>query len=385
MAENTLLKNQNDNQNNVRYRNLSVPLLSSAVTSNEFADSASKTRKRNRCEKYLCTFNLLTILISNARVVIWTLCQLTFPLVSATTINDPVISSVNYMGYLKRELIESTVISDKASEYFDKPKTTDILLQVKGVNLDKFSNWKATQNENICEDVSNSVFKTKRAPVMSIEDHNENVLEVLLTLPAISFKQDIQWYLCIENSSTSAETGSLKSGTDWLHLGQQSKFCLPKIDTELKPHFNLNTNYRLDVYENVENAQTSSLSIENDYEINSKYTLLQFCLHVCDLLKISGPQFRNSTGICFNIQIFLSSISAGSNSPKMSIEEKEAIPKIRMRRIAENDDRQTLKTPVPVNSAQKNNSPKNRLVSSNSKYSITFSFKKNLNYILNLI
>ena len=280
MAENTLQRHENDNQNGVQNKvqcqSSSILTVVSTVSVNVFTNITRRASKRNSSKKYLSTYNVLPLLFPNIHLVVfWTLCQCTFTAASSPIVSAPVISSVNYVGYVKTEHIESTGIGDDGSKYFDPPKTTDILLQVKGINIKNSDSWKATQNEKICDDNTNMVFKTKRVSVMSLEDHDEETIDVLLTVPTVRSKTYNTWFLCIQDRTDDAKIANGEnSGISWLHLGPASKFRLPIIGEGLKANSYSNINLGLKLYDQLEmDVERASLSTENSREING--TLLK--------------------------------------------------------------------------------------------------------------
>ena len=157
------------------------------------------------------------------------MCQCNFgEVVLATSVSDPVISAVTYVGYLKRAPTESS-IENNAKRYSDVSESFDILLEVKGNNIDGIDNWKATQNDKLCNDKSNSVSKTKHASLMSHEGHNEKI-QVLLSVRLVDSIAKSSWFLCIPDRTNDYRTANgRKHITNWMHLGPFSKFRLPQI------------------------------------------------------------------------------------------------------------------------------------------------------------
>jgi len=227
MAENTLQKRENDNHNNGQnnFQNILFTKLAKTVMKNVLPKTTSNLSDKKKSIVYFLKYNVLTPLLPYIYLVIfWTLCQCKIG-VSTSSVSDPVISAVHYVGYLKRELVERTTIGDDVSENFDLPNSIDILIEVQGINIESIDNWKVTQNERLCNDNLNTVSKTKNVSVMSYKGHSE-IVEVLLTIPVVDSTEN-NWFLCGQDRTNDEKLSKGNSDINWLHLGQFSNFRLP--------------------------------------------------------------------------------------------------------------------------------------------------------------
>ena len=229
MAENTLQKRENKNHNNREnnFQKILFTKLSKTVMQNVLPEMTSNLSDKKKSITYFSKYNMLTQLLPYIYLVIfWTLCQYKIGVVSTSSVSDPMISAVHYVGYLKKESVERTTISDDATENFHLPNSIDILIKVKGINIENIENWKVTQNERLCNDNITTVSKTKYVSVMSFEGQPE-IVEVLLTIPVVDSTEN-SWFLCGQNR-TNDDKLSKKENSDmnWLHLGQFSNFRLP--------------------------------------------------------------------------------------------------------------------------------------------------------------
>ena len=247
MAENTLQKRGNDihnnNQNNFQIQNLMFPRISKSVMHNALRKTTlSSTKKRNNTI-YLLSYNVLSVLFQNIYLLLfWTLCQQSSCISLASSVSDPVISTVNYVGYLERDYGRTTFL-DQVNEV-SLPKSVNVLIKVKGNNIEKIDNWKVTKNDMFCNDTSNTVSKKKQISVMPSNIYHENV-EVLLTVPLENLEEN-EWFLCIRNRNYNTEMDN-EDGSDveWLHLGPALSFRLPiKELSEKYAKSQLSTSYQ---------------------------------------------------------------------------------------------------------------------------------------------
>ena len=231
MAESTFLKRGNDihnnnNQHNSNFQNLIFPKVTKSVMHNATCKTTLNLTKRRSNTTYLLPYNVLSVLLQNIFVLIfWTLCQQSSCISLASSVSDPVISTVNYAGYLEREY-DRTTSRNQVNE-ISLPKSIDVLIKVKGNNIEKIDNWKATKNDKSCNDTSNTVSKKKHISVMPDEIYHENV-EVLLTVQIEDFKEN-KWFLCVTKGNHLSENNDNADKTDaeWLHLGPALNFRLP--------------------------------------------------------------------------------------------------------------------------------------------------------------
>lgn len=235
MAENTLLKREDDNHN--KYKHISYypkshySKLAKTVMQHVFTKTTSNSKKKSGCIKYPSTCNSLSVLFPNIYLIVfWTLCQCNFSeVISATNVSDPVISAVSYIGYLKRAPIESIIKENNVKSHIDVSESIDILLEVNGNNIEKIENWKATQNDKLCIDKTNLFSKTKHASLVSYDGHNEKI-EVLLSFTLRNSVAKNAWFLCIPDRTNSYRIENGKNHvTNWMHLGPFSRFRLPDI------------------------------------------------------------------------------------------------------------------------------------------------------------
>ena len=232
MAESTFQKrgndiHENDNNNeqqNFWFQNLMFPKLSKSVMQNASCKTTLNSTKRRNKTTYSLPYNVLSVLFQNIFILIfWTLCQQSSCISLASSVSDPVISTVNYVGYLEREN-DRTTFQNQVNEIF-LSKSIDVLINVKGNNIEKIDNWKATKNVKFCNDTSNdAVSKMKHISVMPSDEYHENV-EVLLPLNLQNMDEN-KWYLCIKNDLSEIDKKDT-SDQEWLHLGPALNFRLP--------------------------------------------------------------------------------------------------------------------------------------------------------------
>ena len=77
------------------------------------------------------------------------MCQQSSCISLASSVSDPVISTVNYVGYLERDYGRTTFL-DQVNEV-SLPKSVNVLIKVKGNNIEKIDNWKVTKNDMFCK------------------------------------------------------------------------------------------------------------------------------------------------------------------------------------------------------------------------------------------
>ena len=235
MAESTFHKrgndtHENDNnqkQQNLWFQNLIFPNLSKSVMQNASCKTTVNPPKRRNNTTYSLPYNVLSVLFQNIFLLIfWTLCQQSSCISLASSVSDPVISTVNYVGYLERAANDRTTFQNKFENEISLPKSIDILIKVKGNNIEKIDNWKATKNDKFCNDTSNDngVSKKKHVSVMPSNEYHE-IVEVLLPVGLQNLIEN-KWYLCIKNGQSEFHKKDT-SDAEWLHLGPTLNFRLP--------------------------------------------------------------------------------------------------------------------------------------------------------------
>ena len=267
MAENTVQNDLNDNQHGildeVQLQCSFVFTELSAVMKNLFTNLATpKPAIRHiKGNNYLSKYSLLSAL---TLTIFWT-CQCTFAAISLPTNIYPVISSVNFVGSVNRQHIESTTVGDKAGECFETQKTSDILLQVKGTNLASVSRWKATGNPETCEDDKILGLESDSSPVISIKDHDQ--IMFMVTVSTESLKYVSSWFLCTKNRANEEifSPNSEDSALSWVHLGQLSEFHLPFFGKDINAERADLSHGQPDRSEQLERHLAASLATRKSY------------------------------------------------------------------------------------------------------------------------
>ena len=242
MAENTLLQRENDYRNKREYldhhSNLANTKWKKTVMHKIFSKTTLNCAKKSGCMKYFSTYNLFSVLLPNIYIaVFWTLCQCMIGSVttSSTNINDSVILAVNYVGYLHKESFDRTTLNDVTVNYSNQPKTLDILLKVEGNNIDKINSFKISQDNKLCNDSADIVFKSKYEYWEPFGGPRQNV-DVLFTIVLTQSITDRDWFLCIPSAYDSSKEFSYKhhDETYWVNTGHSAVFRLPSIETLLR-------------------------------------------------------------------------------------------------------------------------------------------------------